>query len=507
MDLYLLGIDIGTTATKAIVLHPKRGIVAQAEVPASLSSPRPGWAEADPVEWWRNVGKATRRCLADSGINAASVAGIGLAGMVPALVLLDGDGEVLRPSIQQNDARAFAEIRDFHCRVDPDDVLERTGSDITQQSIGPKLLWLRRNEPEAMERAEHVVGSYDYIVYRLTRTFSCESNWALESGLYNKDGTWDESLLVLSTIGSEWLGTVHRPSEVIGELTAEAACHLGLAEGTPVVAGSADHVASAFSAGIKEPGDLLVKLGGAGDILCAVDRWVVDRRLFMDYHVVPDKFLINGCMAASGSIIKWFRKHFAGDCDYVSLDEEGSRVPCGSDGLILLPYFLGEKTPIHDPLARGVLFGLTLGHTRAHVYRAILEGISFGFLHHMEVLDELGFHATKARVTNGGARSHLWKQVTADVLGLPLEQVADHPGSSLGAAFVAGMGVGLFADWVEIEQFIEVSGVVEPDPDAHQMYRQLFLIYRRLYDAVRDEFPALREATAPPLKQQGVDES
>ena len=211
MDKLLLGIDIGTTATKAILLHPMRGVMAGAEVPARLSSPRPGWAEADPVEWWCNVGEATRRCLADSGTDAASVTGVGVSGMVPTLVLLDGDGEVLRPSIQQNDARAFAEIQDFRLRVDPEDVLERTGSDITQQSIGPKLLWLRRYEPEVMENAEHVVGSYDYIVYRLTRTFSCESNWALESGLYAKDGTWDESLLALSTVSSEWLGTVHRP--------------------------------------------------------------------------------------------------------------------------------------------------------------------------------------------------------------------------------------------------------------------------------------------------------
>jgi xylulokinase len=219
--------------------------------------------------------------------------------------------------------------------------------------------------------------------------------------------------------------------------------------------------------------------------------------------VVPDKYLINGCMAASGSIIKWFRQHFAPDADYASLDEEGSEVPDGSGGLILLPYFLGEKTPINDPLARGVLFGLSLGHTRAHVYRAILEGISFGFLHHMEVLAELDLHAKKARVTNGGARSHLWKRITADVLGLPLEQVANHPGSSLGAAFVAGMGVGVFDDWAEIERFIEVCGVVEPNIDAHRRYLRRFRIYRDLYNAVRDEFPNLMEAVASLPKGQG----
>lgn len=493
MKKYLLGIDIGTTATKAVLLHPERGIVADAEAPSNLSSPRAGWAEADPAEWWENVGTTTRRCLADARANAASVAGIGVSGMVPTLILLDGDGEVLRPSIQQNDARSVEQIHHFRQQTDEDDILERTGSAVTQQSIGPKLLWLRRHEPEVMKRVEHVLGSYDYIVYRMTGAFSCESNWALESGLFRRGRSWDASLLALSTISSNWLGTVHQPSERVGRLTPAAARHLGLAEGTPVVAGSADHIASAFSAGVKDPGDLLVKLGGAGDILYAMDDWVVDRRLFLDYHVVPEKFLINGCMAASGSIIKWFRQNFAGDADYETLDKEGSDVPAGCEGLIVLPYFLGEKTPIHDPLARGVFFGLNLGHTRGHVYRAIIEGISFGFLHHLEVLAELGLHAKKVRVTNGGTRSQLWKQVTADVLGLPLEQIARHPGSSLGAAFVVGMGVGVFEDWAEIERFIEVSGVVEPGPEAHQMYLRLFRIYRDLYDSVRDKFQALRD--------------
>jgi xylulokinase len=413
--------------------------------------------------------------------------------MVPTLILLDEYGNVLRPSIQQNDARSVEEIEYFRQQTDADDILERTGSAVTQQSIGPKLLWLRKHEPEVMDRAKHVLGSYDYIVYRMTGTRSSESNWALESGLFTRDRSWEPLLLELSTIPSDWFGNVHQPSERVGGLTTEAACHLGLAEGTPVVAGSADHIASAFSAGIKEPGDLLVKLGGAGDILYAVDDWVVDRRLFLDYHVVPGKFLINGCMATSGSIIKWFRQNFAKGARYEALDEEGGQVPTGCEGLIVLPYFLGEKTPIHDPLARGVLFGLNLGHTRGHVYRAILEGISFGFLHHLEVLSDLGLDVTKVRVTNGGARSQLWKQVTADVIGHPLEQIAAHPGSSLGAAFVAGVGVGVFEDWAEIERFIKVSGVVEPNMNAHQTYLRLYRIYRALYDSVRDKFPILRD--------------
>jgi xylulokinase len=199
-------------------------------------------------------------------------------------------------------------------------------------------------------------------------------------------------------------------------------------------------------------------------------------------------------MAASGSIIKWFRNELAPGADYTVLDAEGSSTPCGSEGLVLLPYFLGEKTPLHDPLARGVLFGLTLSHTRGHIYRAILEGIAYGFQHHLAVLAERNLRAEKARVTNGGARSALWKQVTADVLGIPLEEVANHPGSSLGAAFVAGMGIGQFKEWGEIERFIRVSSVVRPDPRVHQRYQELFRVYRELYESLKETFPILHRA-------------
>jgi xylulokinase len=495
MEKYLLGLDIGTTATKGILLHPSGGIVAEAEAPAQLISRKAGWAEENPEEWWENTGQVSRTCLQEAGIAGKDVGGVGVSGMVPTLILLDRSGKVLRPSIQQNDARSFEEIQEFRRQVDEEDVLQRTGSAITQQSIGPKLLWLRRHEPEAMALADRLMGSYDYIVHKLTGSFSCERNWALESGLFDLHRQdWDDPLLRLGTITRGWLGKVHWPSEVVGGVAGQAALHTGLAEGTPVVAGSADHIASAFSAGIKSPGDLLVKLGGAGDILYDLDRLVVDARLFLDYHVIPGKYLINGCMAASGSIIKWFRNQLAPGSDYPTLDAEGSSIPCGSDGLVLLPYFLGEKTPINDPLARGVLFGLSLSHTRGHIYRAILEGIAYGFQHHLAVLAERNLQAGKARVTNGGARSAFWKQVTADVLGIPLEEVAQHPGSSLGAAFIAGMGAGQFKEWEEVERFIRVSSVVRPDPRAHERYQEFFQVYRGLYETLRETFPALHRA-------------
>jgi xylulokinase len=491
---HLVGIDIGTTATKGIILHPERGICAEAQAPATLRTPQPGWAEEDPAQWWDNVGRVIRACLAESDIQPHQIGAVGVSGMVPTLIALDGRGNLLYPSIQQNDARAFVEIEHLRSRTVEAQVLAQTGSAITQQSIGPKLLWLQRHLSHVFRQIAHVMGSYDYIVYRLTGRLSVERNWALESGLFDlHTEDWSVDLLELNGLSRDWLGPVHWPSDVVGEVTPEAAAEAGLTAGTPVVAGSADHIASAFSAGLKSPGDLLVKLGGAGDILYSLDQPLVDARLFLDYHVIPGKFLLNGCMAASGSIIRWFRQEFALQADYAALDQMADAIPPGSDKLVLLPYFLGEKTPINDPLARGVLFGLTLSHSRAHVYRAILEGIAYGFHHHLDVLRERGLEATQARVTNGGARSTLWKKVTADVLGLPLEQVVQHPGSSLGAAFVAGMGVGVFDSWAEIERFIEIAAVIEPDAVAHERYQQLYAVYRNLYSSLKSQFALLSQ--------------
>lgn len=500
----LLGIDIGTTATKVILIDTVGRILAEVSETATLHSPQATWAEEDPLEWWQNVCKAVPACLAKAGVDAGQVAGVGVSGMVPTTILVDENGHPLRRSIQQNDARSHVEIDEFKAKVDEHDVFCRTGSAITQQSIGPKLAWLARHEPENFSRARWIMGSYDYINYRLTGKPVLERNWALESGLYDLEKeAWDETLLALSGIRSDQLPPVYQPSDVVGEVTPQAAAETGLRPGTPVVAGSADHVASAFSVGLKENGDLLIKLGGAGDILYSLDHLQLDERLFLDYHVIPGLYLINGCMASSGSIIKWFRNNFAPDLDYPDLDAEAQGLPAGSEGLVLLPYFLGEKTPIFNPLARGVFFGLSLQHTRAHLYHAVLEGISFGFQHHLEVLKERQLAVNRVRVANGGARSQLWRQVTADVVGLSLEEVAHHPGSSLGAAFVAGKGVGLFTAWDEIEKFIQIKAVTHPDMQKHAKYQQLFQLYRELYEQNRQNFVHLAKIQELDVPQAG----
>ncbi len=494
----LLGIDIGTTSTKAVVIDGGGNLLAEASRPADLSSPQAGWAEEDPRQWWQNLAAVIPECLDRAGVKANHIAAVGVSGMVPTLILVDHEGQVVRPSLQQNDARALMEIEELQQQTSAEDILTRTGSAITQQSIGPKLLWLLRHEPEHFHRAAWVMGSYDYIVYRLTGARSVERNWALESGLFDfQRQDWDDDLLHLANIERTSLGEVHWPAEIAGQVTPWAAREIGLRAGTPVVAGSADHIASAVSAGLKEEGDLLVKLGGAGDILCCVDRAEVDARLFLDYHDIPGKFLVNGCMASSGSLIRWFRDQFAAGLEYSDLDAQAARLPAGADGLVLLPYFLGEKTPLNDPWSRGTLVGLTLSHTRAHVYRAVLEGIAYGFKHHLVVLAEHGHTAKRARVTNGGAKSRLWRQITADVLGVQLEEIAHHPGSSLGAAFIAGKGVGVFRDWNEIERFIRIEAVTEPRPENFALYQDLFKIYRQIYENLKTTYPELVRLAEP----------
>ena len=488
----LLGIDIGTTATKIILVDTQGNILSEVSRPATLHSPQANWAEEDPDEWWNNVCQVIPECLAAAGRQGSQVEAIGVSGMVPTTILVSGDGQSLRRSIQQNDARSHVEIDYFKAHTDAQAVFRRTGSAITQQSIGPKLHWIAQNQPDLLPKTKWVMGSYDYINYKLTGIPVLERNWALESGLYDLHRLdWDDELLTLANIRREQLPPVFNPSQLVGGVHAGGSLINRSERGDTGRGRKRRSRGFSFFGWVKNNGDLLVKLGGAGDILYSLDRLELDERLFIDYHVIPGLFLINGCMASSGSIIKWFRNSFAPDYDYSELDAEAEKIPAGSDGLVLLPYFIGEKTPIFDPLARGLLFGLTLQHSRAHIYHAILEGISFGFYHHLQVLNERGFEVKMVRVANGGARSMLWRQVTSDVIGYPLEEVAHHPGSSLGAAFVAGMGVKAFRDWGEIEKYILIEAVTQPNMERHAKYLELFKLYRELYESNISNFRSL----------------
>lgn len=487
----VIGLDIGTTSTIGLAAGMPDEVLAVASRPVDLVSRHAGWAEEDPLQWWENA-KAILKELT-SEIDARRIAGICVTGMLPAVVLLDADENVLRPSIQQSDGRCGREVEELRRELDEDAFLKRTGNGINQQLVAAKLRWIARHEPDVFASIATVFGSYDYINMRLCGVRAAEQNWALEAGFTDlAEGAIADDLVALAGIPRQAVPQRSVSHEIIGHVSAEAAEQTGLAEGTPVMGGAADHIVSALGAGIVRPGDVLLKFGGAGDIVVASDRALPDHRLYLDYHLVPGLYAPNGCMVASGSALNWMTTLIAhgeaGSRPHASMDELAAAVPAGSDGLVCLPYFLGEKTPIHDPLARGSFVGLSLNHGRGHVWRALLEAVAYGFLHHIEVLNEIGYAPTRFFASDGGSKSRLWMQIMADVLGQPVQLLNNHYGSSLGAAFVAAFGVGLVDDWNGLAALSPHGDRIDPSPASHAAYESGYVKYRALYTQLRPWF-------------------
>lgn len=484
-----LGIDIGTTGVKAVIVDHKGAIHFEQSRNHDLISPRPGYAEEDANVWWDNV--CALLSAVAGAVDPQRLCGIALSGMVPTLIPVAADGQPLHHSIQQNDARATQEIEEYRHSIDAERYFARTGNSVNQQLIFPKWTWLERHQPDVTKRARYIMGSYDYCTYRLTGVPVIERNWALESGMWLvHEERWDEELIAQVGLSADLLPPVRASGEAIGTTTREVAELTGFPAGIPVVVGIADHVASALATGVRSSGDCLLKLGGAGDILYATDELKMDPRLFIDYHPLAGRYLINGCMAASGSIVKWLTTVFQ-DNDFDRLTEEASALPPGSNDLILLPYFLGEKTPIFDTDARGVWFGLTLGHTRAALFRSVLESVAFGFQHHISVLQDMGCEIEHVYLSNGGARSPLWKQIVLDVVGSDGTYVPDHPGSCIGAAFVVLNSLGPTKDWSALDAFLARGETISYSQANHQRYQHYYRLYRNLYDSLKLLFPHL----------------
>jgi xylulokinase len=488
----VLGLDIGTTSTIGILVDTDGRVLALADAPVTLHSAHPGWAEEDPEQWWSNAAAICRRLLAEAGIAPAEVKAVGVTGMVPALVALDEAGRPVRRSIQQSDGRTGAEVAELAREVDAARFLARTGNGVNQQLIAPRLRWLARHEPSAFARIATILGSYDFIAGRLTGAPAIERNWALEAGFLDLGtGAIAPDLVALGGFGPEKLPRLAAGETILGGITRAAAAETGLAAGTPVVAGADEHVASAFVAGIAAPGDLLIKFGGAGDVLLATTEPKPDPRLFLDFHVVPGLFMPNGCMVASGSLLNWFVATAGGGRSHAELDALAATVRPGAEGLVLLPYFLGEKTPIQDPAARGTLVGLGLHHGPGHLWRACLEAVAHGFRHHVDVARDIGYPVTRVVAADGGTRSAVWMQIAADVLGRPVQLLEGHPGSCLGAAYVAGVAISALPDWQQMHRFVQPGRVVEPAPAAREASDAAYAAYRELYRRLKDFYPML----------------
>ena len=488
----LLGIDLGSSATKAILLDVNLGIVATASRETTLHSRHPGWAEADPRDWWKNVTELVPELLLHAGAQASDVVGIACSGMVPAVLCLDQNRLPIRLAILQNDARAHVEIAELRKLLSDVDLLSLTGSVLTQQSVAPTALWLARNEPEIWSRTKYLVGSYDWLSMALGAAGHVERNWSIESGLHNFDGAPIDAVLVATGITWPPLQSVRDPGEHVGGLSSEAAAVLGLRADTPIIVGGADHVLSAFGAGLIEAGDWLIKLGGAGDVLAVSDARFFDTRLYLDAHVIPGKWLPNGCMATSGSVLRW-EQSILGGIDLALLDSEAEVAEPAA--LLTLPYFLGEKSPLHDPDLRGAIIGLHLGTTRGDLHRAFLESIAYGFRQHMEIFSSRGMTLNSPRVTNGGSASTLWKRILADILGVSLTPILGHPGASLGAAVVAGIAAGEISTWNKVNNYVRLGEPIEPDVALRALYNERYENFL--------EFQAVSSGTSHALAKSG----
>ena len=469
----LVGLDVGTTGVKAVAISPAGEVLARAEEEFPLATPKPGWAEQDPEDWWR----ASEDALARLGV--AKPAGIGLSGQMHGLVCLGQDGRPLRPAILWNDQRTAAECAEIEERVGLERLIGLTGNRALPGFTAPKLLWLRKNERDVYERIAHVLLPKDYVRLRLTGERATDVADASGTLLFDVAGRrWSEEVLAALELPADWLPRALESPDVSGET----------ADGVPVAAGAGDQAAGALGVGVDHPGPLSVVLGTSGVVFVALPAFAADpeARVHAFCHAVPGGWHAMGVMLSAAGSLRWFRDALAPGADYASLVAEAERWPPGAEGAVFLPYLGGERTPHADPGARGAFTGLTLRHDRGALVRALLEGVAYGLRDSLELLTGLGPRPEAGRVSGGGARSELWLGIVSSVLGVSLERTAVEEGAAYGAALLAGVAGGVFADVHEaVRACIRVRGVVEPDPAWGRAYAAGYERFRSLYPALR----------------------
>ena len=492
---YFIGIDVSTTATKALLMDATGSIVSIGRSVYDFETPHPLWSEQSPHLWWDGAVYAIREVLAKASIDGGSVRGVGLTGQMHGLVLLDEAGKVLRPSILWNDQRTRAECDEIRDIVGREALISTTGNDALTGFTAPKVLWVRNHEPEVYGRIARILLPKDYVRYRLTGEYAVDRAGGSGTILFDlAERDWSLDIVRSLDIPPEWLPRTFEGTQVTGVVTGEAAALTGLDPGTPVVAGGGDQAANAVGVGAVAPGVVALSVGTSGVVFASADRPVIEPegRLHAFCHAVPDTWHLMGVMLSAAGSYKWFREALAPDLGYADLDGEAQEVSPGADGLIFLPYLSGERTPHPDPLARGAFVGLTTRHRLGHLARAVLEGVAFGLRDSVELMAaqmELG----DVRVSGGGASSGVWLRIIADTLGLPVRAVGTAEAAAHGAAILAATGAGAFGSVVEgSTAAVEVGETVEPGADA-AVYEDVYSVYRDLYPALRASFTRLSE--------------
>jgi xylulokinase len=495
---YLLGVDIGTYSSKGVLVTKDGEVVDSHVVPHDMSMPEPGYFEHDAdAVWWHDFVEIVANLLTNSGINPGQIIGIGTSAIGPCVLPIDERGRPLRPGILYGiDTRSTKEVVQLEKALGRENVFIRSATHLDTQTAGPKILWIRNNEPEIYEKTRWFLTSQAYLVHRLTGAAGIDIYsaccYAPLFDIYNF-GWYEDFARHITPI--ERLPKTYWSCDIVGKVTNEAAEQTGLAAGTPVIAGTIDAAAEAISAGVSEFGDMMLMFGSSIFFIMKTDERFKTQHFWSANFLESGAFAFMGGMSTSGSLTTWFRDQFCraevdgersgGENAFAVLAGEAAESPVGANGLVALPYFEGERTPLHDPGAKGVLFGLSLKHTRGDIYRAILESVGFGIRHNVEVMRAEGVFPKRILAVGGGTKNDLWMQLVADIVDIELAIPEQLIGASYGDAFMAGVGVGLFNDLTEITRWVRNKKLVTPNPETHGKYALNYKIFRDLYESTK----------------------
>jgi xylulokinase len=496
MKLFL-GLDVSTTGAKALLINERGGVVSSATAPLALSAPHPLWSEQDPRDWWIGIVKSIRQALEQAGVSGSAVTSIGLTGQMHGLVLLDEQGEVLRPAILWNDQRTGAQCDEMRARLGKEHLIQITGNDALTGFTAPKILWVQQNEAEIYARARHILLPKDYIRYRLTGDYAMDKADGSGTILFDlKNRDWSPEVLAALDIPANWLPPTFEGPAVTGYVSMLAAAETGLVQGIPVVGGGGDQAAQAVGVGAVQPGIIALTLGTSGVVFATTESPLIEPegRLHAFCHAVPDRWHFMGVMLSAAGSLQWYRDTLAPGVSFDTLVNEAGDIKAGSEGLLFLPYLTGERTPYPDPLVRAAWIGLTVRHTRAHMTRAVLEGVAFGIKDSFRLILQAGLgHIEQVRISGGGAKSELWRQIMADVLGVELVTVNTTEGAAYGAALLAGVGADFYENVpAACEATIQITGRTSPT-QATRAYQDYYPHYCALYPALAPEYKAMAD--------------
>ncbi len=502
----LLGIDIGTYSSKGVLCTPAGDVLATETIEHEMSIPRPGWAEHDAdAIWWGEFAEISRRLLTGK-YSGEDVGGVAVSAIGGCMLPVDVQGRPLRPGVLYGiDTRAVEEIAWLNDAFGEQPVFDLGGMALTSQAIGPKILWLKRNEPENYVRTHKFLTASSYLIFKLTGEYVIDRH----TGCYNnplvdvRTLEWDERFAA-PIVELERLPKLLWSDQIAGEVTLAAAAETGLSAGTPVTAGTVDAASEALSVGVIDPGDMMIMYGTTMFFIQVTNRPVPDPRMWATGFLFEGLYDVTGGMATSGALTRWFRDQFGslerqmeetgGPNAYSELARLAASVSPGSRGVICLPYFSGERTPINDPLARGMFAGLTLSHTRAHLYRSVLEGTAFGVRHNLEAMTAMGVPPKRLVAVGGGAKNDLWLQIVSDATGYAQIVPERTIGASYGNAFLAGVATGIIPDRNALNrEWVKIAKAVEPNAQARDVYQPYYDLYRRLYEKTKEEMHALAE--------------